>query len=95
MSGSAPWTTRSLTDIATRSIPIVSWRPVSIATLSLVPTPSVAATERVLEAGPLGVKEFRQIRDIGVRAGPGRRANQGLDKLHEPVAGIDIDASGA
>src|SRR6185295_12612567 len=43
-SGSAPCTTRSLTDIATRSMPMPPCSPVSIAILSLVPTPSVAAT---------------------------------------------------
>ena len=44
MSGSAPWQTRSLTHMATRSTPTLPSRPVSIASRSFVPTPSVAAT---------------------------------------------------
>lgn len=36
----------SLTDIATRSMPMVSWTPASIARRSLVPTPSVPATRK-------------------------------------------------
>jgi hypothetical protein len=42
--GLGPWQTRSLTHIATRSMPMVSTWPVSMAMRSLVPTPSVAAT---------------------------------------------------
>ena len=34
----------SLTQWLTRSAPQVSWRPISIATFSFVPTPSVDAT---------------------------------------------------
>ena len=41
----------SLTDIATRSIPIVSWTPASMARRSLVPTPSVPATRKESPVG--------------------------------------------
>ena len=43
-SGSAPWAAMSSTDMATRSMPMVSKRPARRATTALVPTPSVAAT---------------------------------------------------
>lgn len=43
-SGSAPCTSTSLTLMATRSMPTVSWRLRSKASLSLVPTPSVPET---------------------------------------------------
>ena len=39
-----PATTRSLTHIATRSMPTLSCSPVSAAIFSLVPTPSVVDT---------------------------------------------------
>ena len=42
--GRAPTVSTSLTDIATRSMPTVSSRPVSCASRSLVPTPSVEVT---------------------------------------------------
>src|SRR5579875_4015973 len=40
-SGSAPQTTMSSTTIATRSMPMVSWRSIACAIATLVPTPSV------------------------------------------------------
>ena len=42
--GRAPTVRTSFTDIATRSMPTVSRRPVSCASSSLVPTPSVDVT---------------------------------------------------
>ena len=42
--GRAPTVSTSLTDMATRSMPTVSSRPVSCASSSLVPTPSVEVT---------------------------------------------------
>ncbi len=44
--GAAPGTRMSWTHMATRSRPMVAWAPVSIAILSLVPTPSLAATSK-------------------------------------------------
>ena len=72
---------------------MVSWRPVSMAILSLVPTPSVAATSTgSLKPGALEVEQAAEAADLGVRARPRGRAHQRLDQLHHPVAGIDIDA---
>ena len=79
--------------MATRSMPIVSWLPVSIAILTLVPTPSVAATSTgSLKPGALEVEQPAEAADLGVRAGPRGRAHQRLDQLDHAVAGVDIDA---
>ena len=72
---------------------MVSWRPVSIAILTLVPTPSVAATS----TGSVNPARLRSNRPpkppISASApAPRRRAHQWLDQLHHAVAGIDIDA---
>ena len=72
---------------------MVSWRPVSIAILTLVPTPSVAATSTgSLKARALEVEQAAEAADLGVRARPRGGAHQRLDQLHHAVAGIDIDA---
>ena len=72
---------------------MVSWMPVSIAILTLVPTPSLAATS----TGSLKPARLRSNRPpkppISASApGPRRRPHQRLDQLDHAVAGIDIDA---
>ena len=72
---------------------MVACRPVSMAILSLVPTPSLAATRiGSLEAGRLEVEQRAEAAEVGVRARPPRRRGQRLDGLHQRVAGIDVDA---
>ena len=74
-------------------MPIVSWRPVSIAILTLVPTPSVPATSTgSLKPGALEVEQPAEAADLGIGARPRGRAHQRLDQLHHAVAGIDVDA---
>ena len=74
-------------------MPIVSCRPVSIAILTLVPTPSVAGDQdRVVEARALEVEQAAEAADLGIRARPRGRAHQRLDQLDQAVAGVDIDA---
>ena len=73
-------------------MPIVSCRSVSIAILTLVPTPSVARDEhRVAKAGALEVEQPAEAADLGVGAGARGRPHQRLDQLHHAVAGIDVD----
>ena len=83
----------SLTHIATRSMPIVSWMLLSIAILTLVPTPSLAAT-RIGSVKPAALRSNRPpkppISRVGAR--PPRRAHQRLDLLDHGIAGIDVDA---
>ena len=72
---------------------MVSWRPVSMAILTLVPTPSVAATSTgSVKPAPLEVEQAAEAADFGVGAGARGGAHQRLDQLHHPVAGVDIDA---
>ena len=79
--------------MATRSMPIVSCRPVSIAILTLVPTPSVAATRTgSVKPAALEVEKAAEAADLGVGAGPRGGAHQRLDQFHHAVAGIDVDA---
>ena len=79
--------------MATRSTPTVSWRPVSIASLSLVPTPSVVLTRMgSWKAGRSEVEERAEAADASHRAGPGCAARERLDALDERVARCDIDA---
>ena len=72
---------------------MVACCPVSMAILSLVPTPSLAATR----IGSLKPARFRSNKraeaaevDIGSRTARG--AGQRLDGLDQGVAGIDVDA---
>ena len=76
-------------------MPIVSWRAVATAILTLVPTPSVAATRiGSAEAGRFEIEEAAEAADLGVRAGARGPAQQRLDQLDHAVAGIDVDAGG-
>ena len=49
--------------------------------------------DRVLEPGPFKVKQPAKTADFGVGARPRGGADQRLDQVHHPVAGIDIHAS--
>ena len=70
-SGSAPCTTMSLTHMATRSMPIVSYKPLSMAIFTLVPTPSLAAT-RIGSTNPaaLQIEQPAEIRRAQRRPRP-------------------------
>ncbi len=59
---------------------MVLWLPVSMAILSLVPTPSLAATStRIDEPGRLEVEQAAKAADLGIGAGPaGSSARRGL-----------------
>ena len=48
--------------------------------------------DRVGKPGGLEVEEPAEAADLGVGAGPARRAHERLDRLDHGVAGIDIDA---
>ena len=48
--------------------------------------------DRVLEACGLQVEEAAETADLAVGAGAARRADGGLDLLHEKIAGVDIHA---
>ena len=79
--------------MATRSMPIPSCRPVSMASLSLVPTPSVAATS----TGSLKPQALRSNRPPKPPMPPMQPGALGLgrqrpDRIDQRVAGIDIDA---
>jgi hypothetical protein len=65
----------SLTHIATRSIPIVSWRPVSIAILTFVPTPSFAAT-RMGSRKPAAFRSKSPPKPPISASAPGRRVER-------------------
>ena len=68
-------------------------RPVSMAILTLVPTPSVAATRTgSLKPARLEVEQAAKAADFGIGAGPRGGAHHRLDQVDQPVAGIDIDA---
>src|SRR5258708_6266045 len=74
-------------------MPMPPCSPVSIAILTLVPTPSVAATSTgSLEAGGVEEKPPAEPADLGVGSGAGGGADHRLDQIDQPVAGIDIDA---
>ena len=74
-------------------MPMVSCRPVSMAILSLVPTPSLAATRiGSLKPAALEVEQRAEAAEVGVGARPPRRPGQRLDGLDQGVAGIDVDA---
>ena len=79
--------------MATRSMPMPSWAPVSMASLSLVPTPSVAATS----SGSLKPHGLRSNRPPNPPMPPNRPVRCGLggewaDGLDQRIARIDIDA---
>ena len=64
-----------------------------MAILSLVPTPSVAATRiGILEAGGLQIEQPAEAAQIGIGAGPARRPGGGRDARHQRLAGVDIHA---
>ncbi len=72
---------------------MVACRPVSMAILSLVPTPSLAATRiGSLKPAALEVEQRAEAAEVGIGARPPRRLGQRLDGLHQGVAGIDVDA---
>ena len=72
---------------------MVSCLPVSMAILTLVPTPSVAATSTgSREARALEVEQAAEAADFAVGARPRGRLYQRLDQVDHPVAGVDIDA---
>jgi hypothetical protein len=48
--------------------------------------------DRVLEPCGFQIEEPAKAADLGIRAGPARRAHERLDLLDHGVAGIDIDA---
>ncbi len=64
-----------------------------MATFSLVPTPSLAATSigSVKPAG-LQVEQAAEAADLGIGADAARGAHQRLDGVDHGVAGIDVDA---
>ena len=79
--------------MATRSMPIVSWLPVSMAILQLGADAVVGRHQhRIGEAGGLEVEQAAEAADLAVRARPPRRAHQRLDPLDQGVAGVDVDA---
>ncbi len=65
----------SFTHIATRSMPIVACRPVSIAILTLVPTPSLAAT-RIGSLNPAAFRSNRPPKPPISASAPGRRVER-------------------
>ena len=72
-------------------MPTVSWMPVSIATFSLVPTPSVRGDQhRVGEPRRLQVEQRAEAAEPAHHAGPVRRARQRLDRLDQRVARLDV-----
>ena len=72
---------------------MVSCTPVSMAILSLVPTPSLAATRiGSLNPAALQIEQRAEATQIGVCARAPRGLGQGLDGLDQGVAGIDVDA---
>ncbi len=72
---------------------MVSCRPVSMAILSLVPTPSLAATRMgSLNPAALEIEQRAEAAEIGVRARAPRGLGQRLDGLDQGIAGIDVDA---
>jgi len=91
-SGSAPWTTTSFTHMATRSIPTVSWRPVSMARRSFVPTHRCPRPAPAFDSGPMALRRGRRIRRF--RQAPPRAHGAfhprfySLDQL---LAGIDVN----
>jgi hypothetical protein len=48
--------------------------------------------QRVREAGGLQVEERPEAAELGVGAAPARRAGQGLDRVDQRLAGVDVDA---
>ena len=84
---------RSLAHIATRSMPTPSCLPVSIASLSLVPTPSLAATSSGSSiARRLQVEKAAESAQLGIGAGPRGRFGQRRDGLYQRIAGGDRNA---
>ena len=84
---------RSLAHIATRSMPTPSCLPASIASLSLVPTPSLAATSSgsSIPRG-LQIEESAEPAQLGIGAGPGGRAGERADRFYQRIAGVDRHA---
>ena len=74
-------------------MPIVSWRPVSIASRSLVPTPSVPETRTGL-AVPVQrhLDQRAEAADAAEHLAAHRALHGGLDALDELVARVDVDA---
>ena len=73
-------------------MPIVSWRPVSIASRSLVPTPSVPDDQhRALVAGGQ-LHQRAEAADAGQHFAALGAAHQRFDAFYEFVAGVDVDA---
>ena len=72
---------------------MVSCRPVSMAILSLVPTPSLAAT-RIGSLNPAALRSNSAPKPPRSASAPGRRVDLGqrLDGLHQGIAGVDIHA---
>ena len=72
---------------------MVACRPVSMAILSLVPTPSLAAT-RIGSLKPAALRSNSAPKPPRSASAPGRRVDRGqrLDGLDQGVAGIDVDA---
>ena len=72
---------------------MVSWRPSWIASLSLVPTPSVPGHQH-----GLAVTVHRQLEERPEPTEPGDHpgaeggGRQGLDALHQGLARVDVDA---
>ena len=78
--------------MATRSMPIVSWRDVFDRDLDLgADTVGRRDQDRVVEARSLEVEQAAEAANLGVRASACGSAHQRLDQFHHAVAGIDID----
>jgi hypothetical protein len=82
----------SLTLIATRSWPTVSWRFHWKASLSLVPTPSVPDTSTGSRVLLRDLEQRAEAADAGQHLGAHGALRGGLDAFDQGIAGIDIDA---
>ena len=73
-------------------MPIVSWRPSSNASLSLVPTPSVPDDQHRLAVALGELEQRAEAADARQHFGAHRALGERLDALDELVAGVDVDA---
>ena len=79
--------------MATRSMPIVSWIAGLDGDLELGADAVIGGDQHgIAEARRLQVEQAAEAADLGLGAGPPRRADQRLDLLDHAVAGIDVDA---
>ena len=82
----------SLTHMATRSMPMVSWRSMRMAILILVPTPSVAETSTGSRYFcHAQVEQAPESADLPQDAGAVGGFYQGPDDLDKGVGLIDVD----